>query len=446
MSKRSFNEIEQAIKHAAEAHEPAFDEASWEKMEALLDKDKDRRRPLVFWIWWLLPLLIGAGVVSYFVFTGSGKEKKQHEVVIQKNDEPGAENPVSDPASVPNTKIESLSGNDEHGITAENTTRDNYSHAKFYVPVTADNIKVKPASAETNLLSDDDKVNSKKKLNDKVNGKMSAAIKPALPSADDENNEILSTENNSGAVKTSSTDTEKKEEAIVVKVDADKVSEKEIEKMIDSVVERISSDTKKKNKISRLYIIAAYGAEANGVKLFSADKVTGRFGLGLGYQLNRNLSVQTGFYVSNKKYEATGKDYKTKPGSYWSIVDIKNIQANCRVYEIPVSVVYNFTPGKKLSIFASAGLSSYIMKREDYRLYYDHYGNPYQADVYYEGNKSLFSVLRLSAGIEKKISSRFSILASPGVAVPLSGVGDGEVKLYSADITIGLKFTPFQKK
>ena len=195
-----------------------------------------------------------------------------------------------------------------------------------------------------------------------------------------------------------------------------------------------------------MYVIAVAGAEANGVKLFSADKITGRYGLGLGYNLNKNLSVQAGFYVSNKKYAATGGDYKTKPGSYWNTVDIKSIEANCRVYEIPISLTYNFPAGKKLSVFASAGLSSYIMKKEDYHFYYERYGMPYWADAYYKGNKNLFSVLRVSAGIEKKINNRFSIIASPGVSIPLSGVGDGQVKLYSADISIGLKFYPFQKK
>ena len=86
------------------------------------------------------------------------------------------------------------------------------------------------------------------------------------------------------------------------------------------------------------------------------------------------------------------------------------------------------------------------MKREDYRFYYEHYGMAQQADAYYKENKNLFSVLRLSVGAEKKISGHFSVIASPGIAIPLSGVGEGEVKLFSTDISIGIKFTPFQKK
>jgi hypothetical protein len=444
MSKKSFDEIEQAIRHAAEAHEPAFDELSWKKMEALLDKDKDRKRPFIFWLW-LLPLLIGTAVAGYFIFDNTGKEHTNQQIAAQKNDKPVGEKGNNNPASAQNAKVNSLSTNNDPGITAKNTSNNNTGHIKLYVPVTAVNGKAKPASAKANLLAADDQVNSKKKLKDKVDGKTSVTIKPAMLSEDEESNESVLTKKGSGQVTPTAKESEKMEEVIVIKVDAGKTSEKEIEKMVDSVVEKINSD-KKKRKISGLYIVAVAGAEANGVKLFSADKITGRYGLGIGYQLNKNLSVQTGFYVSNKKYIATGGDYKTKPGSYWNVVDIKSIEANCKVYEIPVSVIYNFTPGKMLGVFASAGLSSYIMEREDYRYFYERYGTPHQADQTYTGNKHLFSVLRLSAGIEKKISNGFSIIVSPGIAVPLTGVGDGEVKLYSADITIGLRFTPFHKK
>ena len=86
------------------------------------------------------------------------------------------------------------------------------------------------------------------------------------------------------------------------------------------------------------------------------------------------------------------------------------------------------------------------MKKEDYQLYYERYGIPHKATVNYTGNQNLFSVFRLSAGIEKKASKNFSIIASPGVAIPLAGVGEGEVKLYTTDIMIGIKFTPSRKK
>lgn len=446
MSKRSFNEIEHAIKAAADAHEPAFDEQAWKKMEAMLDKEKDRKRPFVFWLWLLLPLLTGAGLISYFVSNKADKVNPQQEMAVLQNDNGTAENKISTNTDMPEQEKSTIANTDNKNLTVVTENKQKGNFEKRDHDATSGSKKNRPGSSTFNDETNETDLTPRKNINDKVKGKMTADIKVPNLETDNEDNTVIAADINPEAVKSHLQGKIQNEEIIVIKVDADKTTEKEIEKIVDSVAEKISNDKKAKNKIARLYIIAAGGAEANGVKLFSADKITGRYGLGIGYQLNKNFSVQTGFYVSNKKYAAAGSDYKTKPGSYWNIVDLKTIEANCRVYEIPISLVYNFTPGKKVNIFASAGLSSYIIKKEDYHFNYEHYGTPQQASVYYKDNKNLFSVLRISAGIEKKINNRFSIFASPGVSVPLSGVGEGEVKLYSTDIIFGIKFSPFSKK
>lgn len=491
MSKSSFNEIEQAIKAAAKAHEPAFDEQAWKKMEALLDKEKDKKRPAAFWLWVLVPGLLVSGLVSYFVFRDTNKP--QQTVAVVKEDKLAAKN-ISDNSAqlsvtetntpVNNDKINSnaslqskqkesnepadLKENKSTSFFINKQTNDkekvNPENSNSYIAKTKTTTKIKPGTIEedsndwlnttkdnsTSLVTNKQatgklKINSKNSISVISKAKTTAKIKPGTIEADSQSNEIITQGINPQKSLSDLTDKEK-EDVVVIKVDAAKTSDKEIEKIIDSVAEKLQSDKKLKKKISRFYIVAAGGAEANGVKLFSADKITTRAGLGLGYQLNKNISLQTGFYISSKKYKATGSDYKTKAGSYWNIVDIKTIDANCRVYEIPVSVLYNFTPAKKVNIFASASLSSYIMKKEDYQIYYDHYGVPQQAAVTYTGNQNLFSVFRLSAGIEKKVSKNFSIMASPGIAIPLAGVGEGAVKLYTTDILIGIKFTPSRKK
>jgi len=491
MSKSSFNEIEQAIKAAAEAHQPGFDELAWKKMEVLLDKEKDRKRPAVFWLWLLVPGLLVSGLVTYFLFTDADKTKQQQPVAVVKIDKPATENVTDNKASstvvetnalVNNADLNSnatlqskqeVSNNEPVDLKEDKSTalfiskkandkeKVNTKNSNSYISKAKTTLKIKPGAIEeesnnrlntkkdksTSLLTykpakTEAKINPKKSFSIISKAKTVATIKPGSL---EEGNENPAQITNPEQSKSNLTDKEK-EDVIVIKVDAQKTSDKEIGKIIDSVAEKLQNDKKLKKKISRFYIVAAVGAEANGVKLFAASKITSRVGLGLGYQLNKNISLQTGFYISNKKYKANGSDYKTKPGSYWNIVDIKTIDANCRVYEIPVSVLYSFTPGKKINIFASASLSSYIMKKEDYQIYYEHYSVPQQAAVNYTGNQNLFSVLRFSAGIEKKVSRNFSIMAFPGIAIPLAGVGEGEVKLYSTDIMIGIKFTPSRKK
>jgi hypothetical protein len=86
------------------------------------------------------------------------------------------------------------------------------------------------------------------------------------------------------------------------------------------------------------------------------------------------------------------------------------------------------------------------MKKEDYHYYYIRYGAPRNASASYTGNQHLFSVLRITAGAEKKIASQFALNISSGFSVPLAGVGEGKVKLYSSDLMVGLKYTPKRKK
>ncbi len=57
MSEKQFDHIENRIREAAENSEPAFDEYAWTLMEARLDKEDNKRRPILIW-WGLLIFLI----------------------------------------------------------------------------------------------------------------------------------------------------------------------------------------------------------------------------------------------------------------------------------------------------------------------------------------------------------------------------------------------------
>jgi len=142
--------------------------------------------------------------------------------------------------------------------------------------------------------------------------------------------------------------------------------------------------------------------------------------------------LQTGFYVGTKKYVAGPDDYKVKEGSYWNMVQIVKVDAACLVYDIPVTLRYNFLQKPTLTYYLTTGLSSFIMKREDYYYYYIRNYMPHESSYSY-------------TGIEKKLSSAFSLEVEPSVSIPLSGVGDGRVKLYGVALQFGVKYQPIKK-
>ena len=200
-------------------------------------------------------------------------------------------------------------------------------------------------------------------------------------------------------------------------------------------------------KASGFYLLATGGTDAGSTKLFSFSNstITPKYGIGIGYQLNQKLSVQTGFYVTNKKYIASPYDYHAKAGSYWSEVQMEKVIAACLVYEIPITVRYNFIQRPKVTYYGTVGTSSYIMKKEDYDYFYTSYNMPHEKSWQYTGNKHFFSTLTFAAGIEKKLSGEISLIFEPSFSIPIAGVGDGKVKLFSSSLQVGMKYKPFKK-
>jgi len=60
-------------------------------------------------------------------------------------------------------------------------------------------------------------------------------------------------------------------------------------------------------------------------------------------------------------------------------------------------------------------------------------------------NTNLFSILNLSIGYEKQISKQLHIGIEPYYKIPLSGIGQGAIKLSSLGLQLNGRFT-FTKK
>lgn len=203
---------------------------------------------------------------------------------------------------------------------------------------------------------------------------------------------------------------------------------------------------KKENKFSNNFgITVSAGPDMSFVKLNNTGKTTFTYGAGISYNFAKRFTARAGFYVSKKVYEATPDQYHTPGGNYPYLTDI---DADCRIYEIPVSLSYSFGQRKKHNWFGNVGLSSFIMKKEDYIYNYKTpAGQTY--NYYYSANnqnKHYFSVLNLSAGYQYHFNKRVSIQAEPYLQVPLGGVGMGKIKLNSTGVLFTLTVKPFAGK
>lgn len=476
-NKKQFEYIENRIKQAAENSQQSFDEQPWDKMEALLDKEEKKHRPF-FWWWFVLPLFVAGTWSTYKILKPSASLETTNVNTVKPNTGNQEKNDASN-----QQKIISTADNTK-APTAVDKVKDQENNLRNIAKVNEQvqqekNVvskqKIIPAIADINVSSQIEKstikVDKKSRLaknKDKKNisfySKKNRAVKNVSKEnivAEEEGEGIVSPSKRKGVddnIKVAPVVKQNQLDEKVITASVIQNSEKnslkntalqqdENKKDSNVVKDKAVVVKKKKQKVKGLYLLASAGADAGSVKLFSYanSSITPKYGIGIGYQFNNKLAVQTGLYITNKKYTAGPGDYHPKDGSYWNMVQITKVNASCLVYEIPLTVKYNFSQKPTTAYYAAMGVSSYIMKKEDYNYYYTRNSVYHETFWEYTGNKNLFSMLTFSAGIERKLSSTISLLAEPSFSVPISGVGDGRVKLFSTALQIGLKYQPSKK-
>ncbi|MFT3680335.1 MAG: outer membrane beta-barrel protein [Ferruginibacter sp.] len=450
MNKKPFEHIEDKIKEAAESYQPPYQEEAWDKMNALLDKEEGKKRRVIFWWMPVLLLLLAGG--GYWYFNKDHKKENIASAPVKQNatgttTSGGSESPGTS-SSQTQKHLPASSGQSRMADNTPANTATPITGAGSTIKGSTINPSAKTGRSAAKRVQHKGKLTSQavtniETLQDEMDESKENNEQPDITTAINKpgnKNEINNTVNK----KTDSLSNSNKN---IITPNTIAVTEKKNEKPVETK-KQASKKTNENSKLSRFYFIATLGAEAASVKFLSFEnsKLAPSYGIGIGYQLSKHLSVQTGFYAGPKKYIAGHGDYHPKAGSYWSQVYIKKVDANCMVFEIPIAVNYSFLQRSTTSWFVTGGISSYIMKKEQYKYEYMRNYTPYSGAYNYTGNKNLFSVITLAAGFEKSISKKFALRAGPTIGIPISGVGEGSIKLFSAGLHAGIRFQPPSKK
>ena len=445
MSTKQFKDIEAFIKQSAESNEPLFDETAWKQMEDLLNKEKNRKKP-VPWLPWLFSLMLILAAGGYFLLEKDSKKSNSSKNSTANKKVNRLKDLKENNSLLPHPKS-TLPISDKNIIIKDLPVKDS---APVLMVLTAAGDAVKKPTVflhSTELhqadLSKNNQAN-KSSISKEAGSKTSIKIQAAASETEEAYLQPA-------GINYSTTSKISAEPALVVSSGKPGI----IKPLDTSVVVNKSNTIKPDNSARKqkdknngkpgFYLTGSVGAEANGIKFAPRQRSSFKVGIGAGYSFNKKISIQAGFYSSAKKYIAGPSDYKIKPGTYWGTLDISKIDANCRVYEIPLLLRYDFTPDKKIRFYSVAGLSSYLMKKEDYQYTYKRYGYTQQGSATFTGNQHLLSVAKFSAGVEKNISKTVSINVAPAFSIPLRGVGEGKVKLYSSEILAGIRYQPFKK-
>ena len=455
-------EFDKKIREAASHHHPAYDEQAWDKMHKLLDKhlpeEKDDRRRILFFL--LLFLLLGSGI--WFLVTKQGNLSKPS--VSQQQDKKiiTGKSEKNKPADIANPNPESLQK--ETGSVAEVKTIDKSSvtgqKSSQNSIVTAE-----PVKATGNLITAADKAPSKylrEKLHksvatgeekDKRTGNPVLAVnKEVKEKEQNEQQKVISLPAGSAAEQLSgqlNTGVKKERDIAGTTTFQDSASVKPVNETALKKGQKKQAIQKTKNRKSNFFFVSLSAGPdisyTTGGQL-GTTKLTG--GIGLGYTFNNRLSLRTGFYSGRKVYAASPDAYNPPP-IFWNYYPyLEKVDADCKVYEIPVLASYHFGKPGKRHWFVSAGLSSLIMKQEDYHYTYKYTPNGtthYRDWSVKNENKHFFSVATVSGGYQKNIGKSITLTAEPYLKLPLGGVGYGKVKLNSTGILFSVLVKPFQQ-
>ncbi|OQP52109.1 hypothetical protein A4H97_26210 [Niastella yeongjuensis] len=168
------------------------------------------------------------------------------------------------------------------------------------------------------------------------------------------------------------------------------------------------------------------------------------FGVQVGYRFSDRWSVNAGLIYTKKFYKTDSSHFEYKGNPWPPNKTVSSVEGNCSMWDIPVNVRYDFSINDKRRWFASTGLSTYLMTKEDYDVYYrwnggPTYGQPWPGD---SNSTYPFSIWNLSVGMERSLGKRFALQAEPYLKIPLTDLGMGNMRMNSYGVLFILKYKP----
>ncbi|MDX2047446.1 MAG: outer membrane beta-barrel protein [Chitinophagaceae bacterium] len=457
MHNLSDNELDRLGRDAAEQYNAPQGSASWDAISRRLDVEMPReKRKRRFFFWIILAAMLLSGGAVYYYFSGDEKTiatvqediKNKDEGVSATRGKTPVEHDGSDNA-VAKLKEEKATADDEtkNNITGglnlpikdervndkkENVAKGNFNPAvkKRTVNVyeKGDNKTGDKQEQNKNTQPDEGDIKILVKEEVQTNRASEETKKPVAPLSSGQNHAKAVNETDKPA-----------SDSNQLHADDSSLQQKVTEK---NATKKIKANTK---KIRPFEIGFVYAPDMSNVKFTHSDKTGYNIGFTLGYNFSRRWSVNTGVLWTKKNYTTTANNYKFPSGS-WAYnpgVYMKSVKANCEMVDIPLNLRYNAIVGKKYSAFISAGISSYLMGKEDFHYYFMYNNNPsYRRWVNSNSKNYWFSTGNLSMGYEQQLTPAFSVQAEPFLKFSLRDVGSGNVRLNSMGMFIGVKYKP----
>ncbi|WP_373552206.1 outer membrane beta-barrel protein [Haliscomenobacter sp.] len=158
-------------------------------------------------------------------------------------------------------------------------------------------------------------------------------------------------------------------------------------------------------------------------------------GLAFDYRIGRRWVFQASGQYLLKNYIADQREY-VAPSGFWPTRSYpSSTEGTCDMLQWSVDLRYNWLAKPKFKSFISLGSSSWTILKEKYEFYYakDYPGLIYDWSSGQNKNYWL-SMAQMGIGIEKTIRPGLSLQLNWFAQMPLQGVGNGKVEIYSSGL------------
>jgi len=204
----------------------------------------------------------------------------------------------------------------------------------------------------------------------------------------------------------------------------------------EPVANKVRINTRNNNERG-FYAGIMFGVDMSSVH-FQSAKTGGTAGFIIGYSFNKKWSIESGLLWDTKRVYDDGTYFNPPGYTPTNGVTITAVNGKSRLYELPVNMKYTFISGKH-NLFATTGISSYLMRSENYDYEYTQNNQPggHNYLSYTKETKNWFSVANFSIGYTHKIGGAGSIRIEPYLKLPLTTLGTANMPIMSTGLNIG---------
>ncbi|TDH26572.1 hypothetical protein EXU57_10810 [Segetibacter sp. 3557_3] len=192
------------------------------------------------------------------------------------------------------------------------------------------------------------------------------------------------------------------------------------------------------NKTKRFYAGVLVGTDISFIEFQKVKDPGISIGLVAGYAINKRLAVEASAFLEKKSYFSTGEYFDKQRTSIPANYKIENVWGKCNMIDISLNGRYNAIVRPQANWFVTAGVSSYIMKKEDYYYTYRYNWQIMQRRLTYRNSTNNFlAMANLGIGYSGKFQGDWQFRVEPYVKLPLTGIGIGNMRLMSAGVNAG---------